>query len=557
MDPLPPAATACPQSVEYRPEQLDLLCHVYRGWVPRIRPASPRRAWMDRSPARFAYRCLPLDIANAHGWELLSPCGFEAEWNGGDAVEDVFVRLDAGTSDEHAPVALFGQATLTFHVQGLFRTPPGFNLWVSGSPNHAKDGIAPLTGIIETDWAPFTFTMNWRFTRPRHTIRFEENEPFAFLFPIERGLIERTRPRIAPIEEAPALRQAFEEWSDSRDRFQAEMRVNPPDKPADCWQKYYYRGISASGAPGAADHQAKLHVRPFAGARTFPEAVSTQTPTRRDGADVAKLAWLMRAIERLRTLSPTDRIERRQGIGAAQFLEHHYAANRPVLLAGEVADWPAVRLWSPDYLRARIGPMPIEVQTRRADDPDFERNMAAHREIMPFADFIDRITAEAGNDLYLTAYNSAANEAALAPLHADLGSLDRLLDGAAERPHGMFWIGPTGTFTPLHHDLTNNLLLQIRGRKTVLMAAPGETPRLYNDHHVYSRVRDLTESGIVARFPQLEGLRVHRVVMEPGDALFVPLGWWHQLLATDFSVTITHTNFLWPNDAHKDYPFGG
>jgi Family of unknown function (DUF6065) len=29
------------------------------------------RAWMDATDQRFAYRCLPLNIANAHGWEIL------------------------------------------------------------------------------------------------------------------------------------------------------------------------------------------------------------------------------------------------------------------------------------------------------------------------------------------------------------------------------------------------------------------------------------------------------------------------------------------------------
>ena len=86
------------------------------------------------------------------------------------------------------------------------------------------------------------------------------------------------------------------------------------------------------------------------------------------------------------------------------------------------------------------------------------------------------------------------------------------------------------------------------------MAAPGETPRLYNDHHVYSRVRDLTEPDILARFPRLDGLHIHRLTLTPGDVLFIPVGWWHQVTALDFSVTITHTNFLWPNDAYADYP---
>ena len=36
---------------------------------------------------------------------------------------------------------------------------------VTGPFNQPKDAIQPLTAIVETDWAPFTFTMNWKFTR--------------------------------------------------------------------------------------------------------------------------------------------------------------------------------------------------------------------------------------------------------------------------------------------------------------------------------------------------------------------------------------------------------
>ena len=60
---------------------MDLDLFVHPGWQPRIRPADVKREWMDATAERFAYRCLPLNIANAHGWEVPSPCSFEAYWN--------------------------------------------------------------------------------------------------------------------------------------------------------------------------------------------------------------------------------------------------------------------------------------------------------------------------------------------------------------------------------------------------------------------------------------------------------------------------------------------
>ena len=46
-----------------------------------------------------------------------------------------------------------------------FQDTRGWNLMVRGPTNSSKDGIVALDGIIETDWAHSTFTMNWRFTR--------------------------------------------------------------------------------------------------------------------------------------------------------------------------------------------------------------------------------------------------------------------------------------------------------------------------------------------------------------------------------------------------------
>lgn len=538
----------------------DLRCYVHPAWKPRIRAASPRRDWMDDTPESFAYRCLPLNIANAHGWEILSPCGFEAEWNGGPAVNDVVVRADEGSPAEQVPVALFGHGTVTFHVEGLFRTPPGYNLWIGGPPNSAKDGIAPLNGIVETDWSPFTFTMNWRFTRADHPVRFEENEPFCFFFPIERALIESVRPRIVRIEEDEALKRSFEEWSAARDKFQAEVAVSPPEKPSEKWQKFYYRGVDACGASGAADHQSKLRLAEFEGAEQFHRPAPASPPARKvmpaaneERPLAGKSDWILSSLETLRLQSPR-KIPTKAGIAPEEFHDVHYAANWPVLLSGELTGWPALERWTPDYLKSKIGKAVVEVQAGRSADADFERNMAAHQTNIPFDEFIERVTNGSGNDLYLTAYNSASNEAALAPLHEDLGFLDKLLERADSRPHGMMWIGGQGTFTPLHHDLTNNLLLQIVGRKRLLMVAPSATPRLYNDHHVYSQIRDLLEPGIVARYPKLEGLYVHQIILNPGDALFIPLGWWHQVTSLDFSVTITHTNFRWPNDFHATHP---
>jgi len=246
-----------------RAAETELTCYVRRGWTPRIEPASARRDWMTETPESFAYRCLPLAVANSHGWVVLNPFGFSARWHGGVDARSVEIVLDKGADPKKAAHSLFGSGTLTFHVDGIMRTSEGWNLWVGGPPNTMKDGIAPMSGLIEADWSPYTFTMNWRFTRPDGWVRFEENEPFCFFFPTPRGVVDGLKPELRPLEDQPDLLETYEGWSASRNAFQEWVKRTKPTAPADQWQKLYYRGLKPDGSPGPADHESKLRLSPF------------------------------------------------------------------------------------------------------------------------------------------------------------------------------------------------------------------------------------------------------------------------------------------------------
>ncbi|MGY2735258.1 ribosomal protein L16 Arg81 hydroxylase [Sphingomonas sp. UYP23] len=58
------------------------------------------------------------------------------------------------------------------------------------------------------------------------------------------------------------------------------------------------------------------------------------------------------------------------------------------------------------------------------------------------------------------------------------------------------------------------------------------------------------------RYPALADATQYDVILEPGEILFMPLGWWHQVKSLDFSITLTFTNFRWANDAYASYPAG-
>lgn len=227
-----------------------------------IRPAPHERDWMDETDQRYAYRCLPLAIANAHGWEILCTAGFTANWHGSVKTDAITITPDEeGT---HPAVSHFGYGVLTFHIPAVIRTEPGYDLMVQGPINRPKDGIGPLSGVVETDWAPFTFTMNWMFTRPG-PIRFEKGEPFCHIFPVQRGEMESFDPQIRSITDDPKLQAEFNAWSESRSKFNAGLKDPASEASAAKWQKHYYRGQSLDGTESAGDdHRTRIRLDPFA-----------------------------------------------------------------------------------------------------------------------------------------------------------------------------------------------------------------------------------------------------------------------------------------------------
>jgi len=241
---------------------MKLTAYVLDGHEVAIRPAPVDREWMEATNERFAYRCLPLNIANAHGWEILCRSGFSAVWNGSPGLDAVKIEPDPGTT---APaISHFGHGILTFHVNCLFRTDPGFDLMAQGPINRPKHGIAPLSGVIETDWASFTFTMNWICTLPNVQIRFNENEPFCHIFPIRRGELEAVEPQILPISANPELQRELEEWRASRGKFNQDLKQPGSQAREERWQKMYYRGLDAGGeSTGAEDHRTRVRLRSF------------------------------------------------------------------------------------------------------------------------------------------------------------------------------------------------------------------------------------------------------------------------------------------------------
>ena len=243
----------------------------------RMEPAPANRPWMDVTTQGWANRCLPLKIANQSGWMILNDCEFEAVWGGQPGLDSV--KFFAKNGQAPAAVSMFGFGVVTWSIPYIFRTPPGYNLYVRGPSNSGKDYIAPFDAVVETDWLPYPFTMSWRFTKPLKTVKFEKDEPICLIMPVKRGALEDTVPEIRNLESAPELLEGYRKWHQSRVIAQdvamraakAKRVLTPQEAAADLAatpkQGHYIRGRGHMGETAddhqSHGHQTKLTLSPF------------------------------------------------------------------------------------------------------------------------------------------------------------------------------------------------------------------------------------------------------------------------------------------------------
>jgi hypothetical protein len=226
-----------------------------------VEPAPYARDWMDATPERYAYRCLPLAIANQSGWLIRNPVTFSVCWDGSAYREGVTLTFASGQPDWRV-TSHFGAGTFTFGMPYLFRTPPSVNLWVKGPSNWIKDGAQALEGVVETDWLPGTFTMNWKLTRPHHPVRFEKGEPICMLVPVSRGLAEELEPRYSQLQDNPALAEQYLKWRSERDGFLGALMRRDPEATARGWQRDYMKGLLPDGGRSP-QHQTRINLKEF------------------------------------------------------------------------------------------------------------------------------------------------------------------------------------------------------------------------------------------------------------------------------------------------------
>ena len=237
-------------------------------------------------------------------------------------------------------------------------------------------------------------------------------------------------------------------------------------------------------------------------------------------------------------------LERRPLPGREEFLARYWVPGVPVVFTDVVTKWPAFDRWSPGDLAERFGDVKVTACVGRTGiehpDADWEQ-VKRELTIRELATLVQ--SPAAGNDVYMIAKNAALARPELAPLLDDLALPPGFFRDEIDPMRIALWVGGAGTHTPLHHDGDNSLLCQVVGRKRIRLFPPESVALLDLARGVYSRW-DPTSPDEVEDAPEA----MREFVIEPGEALFIPAGWWHQVDALDISMTVTILDFRFNND---------
>lgn len=213
----------------------------------------------------------------------------------------------------------------------------------------------------------------------------------------------------------------------------------------------------------------------------------------------------------------------------------------PFMLSGIVNRWPLTSL-PPSILRERYGHVPVRARV---------------------GDYINTAFApdRAMRDMTMLAYLDlvAAGTDALPPYlgNLELRELNRLCHWPTyfdKMGPPRFWVGPAGTVTPLHCDYDDNIFAQVWGTKRIFLSPPHHEAFLYPKEAnaiLFGSPFD-PEAPDFDRFPLARQATMIECIVEPGDMLYVPAGWYHQVRALTFSLSSNRWARAVPFALHGD-----
>ena len=234
------------------------------------------------------------------------------------------------------------------------------------------------------------------------------------------------------------------------------------------------------------------------------------------------------------------RLDQRSNLSRDEFMEKYGVPRKPVAILDETKDWKAMSLWTFDFLKSEYGLVEVKV-----------RNLNGEVQTITMGDYIDYINAPNGRKtIFLEeGWNFADLHPELltdysAPLYFN-NWLDRVPINKRRRScWRWFFIGPQGSGSSMHTDTMDSSawLTITKGRKKWIFFSPEDEPYLY-EGKVDAFNPDLD------KFPLFAQASPIHYTQHPGEIVYIPSLWWHQVLNETDCIALTE-NFV--NETNSD-----
>ncbi len=223
-------------------------------------------------------------------------------------------------------------------------------------------------------------------------------------------------------------------------------------------------------------------------------------------------------------LQPIDTVE---SITPEDFKNKYYNTGRPLIIKGLAKEWPAYKKWNWDYFIDIVGDKEVGVYNNIKSDSYTPINTADA--YMKFGDYLRKVKA-GPLDLRIFLFNIFQHAPEIVK---DFSWPDELMTGFVKK-YPMLFVGGEGSVTHMHFDIDMSHILhtQFAGKKRVLLFPHEEQHKLYRKPwEVLSMANyaGYSESFDYENFPAVKKAKGYEVILEPGDTLFMPAGFWHHM----------------------------
>lgn len=225
------------------------------------------------------------------------------------------------------------------------------------------------------------------------------------------------------------------------------------------------------------------------------------------------------------------------------FNKYYYRDNKPVMFKGVASKLFKKQAFNWADFRQQFGHFPLKAKKNIEQQVfgfDYEHDLTT------VSRFVEHIQTTKYPDYYATAYDGDKHREFInAFLSESLLELPNYLDKNTLYQDVYPWVGPANTITRTHIDMKNGLLVQLIGTKRVWLF-----PYFYY-HAMYPKDRFFTSVDFInpdsEKHPEFFNTHGVELLLEPGDAVFLPVTWWHRVHALEPSLSVSFFNFKYPN----------